>query len=131
MEERDRSNNHQSSSSNAFILGIIIGVGLALLFITKKGRKILKAITNEGMDKIERWEDVLYRKIPATEEIEEADEMMQAQDYEAAEELKKGMSPKHVSEHAVKQALKAEHTVTPEKTQPGGVRRFFKGTKKS
>jgi gas vesicle protein len=130
MEKEHNHNDHQGGSFHPFLLGVIVGVALALLFTTKKGRKILKALTDQGMDKIEKWEEVLYKKIPATEAVEGVDEMLEAQDYEAAEELKEDLSPKHVSEHAVKQALKTEHTPNG-KTSPGGVRRFFKGAKKS
>lgn len=36
--------------SDGFLLGLIIGGGLVLLFTTKKGNKILKVVTDEGLD---------------------------------------------------------------------------------
>lgn len=128
MDRERNQEDHQGGSFHPFLLGVIVGVALTLLFTTKKGRKILKTLTDQGMDKIEKWEEVLYKKMPATEEVEEVDEMMQAQDYEAAEELKEELSPQHVSEHAVKQALKADPA---NGKAAHGVRRFFKGAKKA
>ena len=44
-------NNHsQGGSFNAFLWGLIIGGGAVFLFGTKKGKKILKTITEEGLE---------------------------------------------------------------------------------
>lgn len=129
--EEERHQNQHGGASQAFIVGIVIGVALTLLFTTKKGRKILHTITSEGMDKIERWEELFYKKTPpAVSEVDAIDDMTVANDYLAAEELKVDNNPSHVSKEAVKHALKTEPTANGEH-HPSGVRRFFKGAKKS
>lgn len=56
-------NNGNSHSGNGFasglLWGLIIGGALALLFSTKKGRKILKAITEGGLEGVADLEDLL------------------------------------------------------------------------
>ena len=55
-------NRHHSSGgsgSNLFFLGIIIGVVITLLLTTKKGRKILEILIDEGVEKMSKWEDVI------------------------------------------------------------------------
>lgn len=64
---RDNSDvgNHNTSNgwSSGFLFGLLVGVALALLFTTKKGRRILKVLTDEGMHKLSQWED-LVEKLP-------------------------------------------------------------------
>lgn len=50
---------HQSGSLNGFLLGVAVGVLVALLFTTKKGRHILKTFTEEGLDKVSLLEGLL------------------------------------------------------------------------
>lgn len=51
---------HQGSGSlNTLTLGILIGILLTLLLTTKKGKKLLKLITDEGVEKLGKWEDML------------------------------------------------------------------------
>jgi len=52
-------------SGGPFLLGFLLGIFVALLFTTKKGRKILSALTEEGMNSLE---DLLE---PNTEDLEE------------------------------------------------------------
>lgn len=54
--ENKRSHN---GPHNTFIFGVLVGVLIALLFTTKKGRKLLKVITEEGVDKLSHWEDIV------------------------------------------------------------------------
>lgn len=49
MENNNKSGNNFFSG---FLLGALIGAAIALLFTTKKGKKILKAISEEGEGKI-------------------------------------------------------------------------------
>lgn len=48
----------QSGSSNGFLFGVIVGVVLTLLLSTKKGRKMLRTLTEEGLDKVSTLEDL-------------------------------------------------------------------------
>lgn len=51
----------QQNGGNGFILGVIVGVMIALLFTTKKGRAILRDITEKGIDKLSSLEDLAKR----------------------------------------------------------------------
>ena len=41
--------------SDGFLLGLIIGGGIALLFTTKKGNKILKVVSEEGFEGLSKF----------------------------------------------------------------------------
>lgn len=47
------------SSLNGFVLGLVVGVLITLLFTTKKGRQILQTLTEEGMNKFNEVEDII------------------------------------------------------------------------
>lgn len=113
MEEARRQDHH-SNSGHAFLLGVVVGVAVTLLFTTKRGRKILKALTDEGMDKIGRWEKVLYRTQSETE-----DDGATGSDYVPPEGK---IVPPEDEPNSVAHP--------DDEKQPGG-RRFFKGAKKS
>ena len=55
----DKKNNSGGNGFNVFIFGIFIGVLATLLLTTKKGRKILKTLINEGTERISKWEDIV------------------------------------------------------------------------
>ncbi len=52
-----------NNSSGGFLFGILVGVAITLLFTTKKGRKILKTLTDEGFDKISGLEDLFEKRV--------------------------------------------------------------------
>lgn len=56
MEKRNTGNGF-----NLFLFGVLIGVLATLLLTTKKGRKILKVIMDEGAQRFSRIEDVIGR----------------------------------------------------------------------
>lgn len=43
---------HGNNFLSGFLLGALVGAAIVLLFVTKKGKKILKAISEEGEGKI-------------------------------------------------------------------------------
>lgn len=45
---------------NGFILGLVVGVLVTLMFTTKKGRQILRALTEEGLSRFTEVEDILH-----------------------------------------------------------------------
>lgn len=45
----------QSRFSDGFLLGLIVGGGIALLFTTKKGNKVLKAVSEEGFEGLNKF----------------------------------------------------------------------------
>lgn len=56
----DHKNNH---AGGGFLFGLLVGIALTLLFTTKKGRKILKTLTDEGLDRMSSLEDLFEKKI--------------------------------------------------------------------
>jgi len=53
----------QQRSSNqlhGFFLGLIVGVVVTLLFTTRKGRQIVRTLTEEGLHKFSEVEDILH-----------------------------------------------------------------------
>lgn len=47
---------------NGFVLGFILGAAVVFLLATKKGKKLLKIITEEGLDKVSDLEELLEEK---------------------------------------------------------------------
>lgn len=54
---------NKQHASGGFLFGVIVGVVLALLFTTKKGREILRTLTDEGLNKFADLEDLLQEKV--------------------------------------------------------------------
>lgn len=53
---------HQNGSGgfiNGLVLGVIIGAGLVFLFCTKRGKQVLKAITENGVESFSDLTDIL------------------------------------------------------------------------
>lgn len=53
----NKNNNHESG--NGFLFGVILGSIATLLFTTKKGREIVKDLTEKGIEKFSDLEDRL------------------------------------------------------------------------
>lgn len=72
-------NKGQNSGGNGFILGVIVGVLIALLFTTKKGRAILRDVTDKGIDKLSTLEELRKRagNSDQDEEISEEDDYVE------------------------------------------------------
>ena len=69
MDRKDKcSHSHKNSHGNGFLLGVIVGVIVALLFTTKKGREIVKILTEKGLDKFSDLQKVMNE---ATSDVEE------------------------------------------------------------
>lgn len=52
MEMENNNSNSGSKFINGFLLGALIGAGVVFLLGTKKGKKLLKAISEEGLGNI-------------------------------------------------------------------------------
>ena len=48
-----------SGFGNGVVVGMLMGAILVLLFTTKKGRQILRLLSDEGFDKVKDWEKIL------------------------------------------------------------------------
>lgn len=98
--------NHNGSS---FLFGALIGGGIVFLLGTKKGKQLLKVITEEGLDGIANIGDIV-------EDVEdEYEDQGIIENNPVVEEVKK-------TEQVVKEELIEQ--------KPTGVKRFFKGTRK-
>lgn len=85
-----------------FLLGAVLGSGIIFLFGTKKGKILLKTITEEGLEGISEVEDII-------EEV--------AEEYETPEVLEKKLEPQVNKEQVVEE-------------KSSGVKRFFRGIRK-
>lgn len=97
--------------SSGFLFGLVFGVALTLLFTTKKGRRIFKALTDEGMQRVSRWEDLLER-LP--------------DDYTDEEEV----LAEDNAEYVVPEKPEMRHVERTNGTTKRVSRRFFKGVPK-
>ncbi len=68
MENHDKSDN----SGNGFLIGIILGSVVTLLFTTKKGREIVKDLTEKGLERLSELQNNIDKAI-IVEEAEEND----------------------------------------------------------
>jgi gas vesicle protein len=50
-------NHHSSHNGGSFLLGVIVGAVIVFLFATKKGKKILKLLSEEGLENISKYVD--------------------------------------------------------------------------
>lgn len=80
----------QHHGNGGFLLGILIGVAITLLFTTKRGRRVLKTLTDEGMDKIGSLEELFEKKM-REEEIDD----MGLSDYDAKPTVTTHPAPTH------------------------------------
>lgn len=142
----DKKNNSGGNGFNVFILGIFIGVLATLLLTTKKGRKILKVIIDEGTERISKWEDVIDSlKTQVEEDVDLEDEpimgekVVQIEDSKEPEGVKETKeSEKDTQETEVEEgpplhaavAEKKEPEVEEKEPAPKKKSRFFKGTRK-
>ncbi len=99
MEKRQSGNGF-----NLFLFGVLIGALATLLITTKKGRKILKMILDEGVERFSKIEDVIGR---VEEEMVE-DEMLEEDPVMETVPVEPRPNPiREVSHEAVKTAVEA------------------------
>ncbi|HVF69339.1 MAG TPA: YtxH domain-containing protein [Xanthomonadales bacterium] len=68
----DRKENNHDHNGNGFMLGVFLGSIATLLFTTKKGREIVKDMTEQGLEKFSELQDNIDKAV-VTEEVEEND----------------------------------------------------------
>lgn len=69
--ENNNSNNSGNNFFSGFILGALVGAAVVFLLGTKKGKKLLKAISEEGADNISNILDRANKTEDLDEELEE------------------------------------------------------------
>ncbi|MBP9719269.1 MAG: YtxH domain-containing protein [Candidatus Levybacteria bacterium] len=104
--------------SSGFLLGVVVGVIITLLLTTKRGKKILKMITEEGMNKISNWEDIFS---DAVEEYTTQPAEPKLPSVELAEEIEDD-EPQEI-------IVEKKSSETKEVSKP--IKRFFKGIHRS
>lgn len=150
---QDHNCHHNHESNNGFLLGVIVGAVLTLLMVTKKGRKILRMLTDEGIEKISDLERILEQKIQEVEQQEVAhpedeiigDEYIHDRPVPAivTAPMTNETAPAHHTTqiHKHEEKKEVEHTSSPIEakkqpnevileSRPRHVRRFFKGVPK-
>jgi len=67
---------HGGNGSGGFFVGLLVGVVLTLLLTTKKGRRMFKELTDEGMTKFSDFEKKLQDTLEkdVVEEVDEFDD---------------------------------------------------------
>lgn len=114
-------NNNQGHSGGFFsglLWGAFLGAGAVLLLNTKKGKKLLKTLTEEGADGIANLEELL------TEAIGEKEEEIATPKEKSAP----SKSAKHTNGEARNNEKSAQTPVVQKILTPP--RRFFRGIKK-
>ena len=117
-EVKKEKNNNMSESrfSNGFFLGLIIGGGLVFLLGTKTGKKILKTMSEEGLEGVTNFIEEMDLENPDEEEFQdEVEEEME----EEGEKNPETVEEKKETSNA---QSKTEDKVSPKK-------RFFKKIK--
>lgn len=118
---RSKMDNRRSANNtfNIFLLGIVIGVALTLLLTTKNGRKLLRLITEESLQRLSKWEDRLMSF--EDEKIDDEADFALGEDYQY--EGRDIDSKKEVKE----QKQESGNSTINDQIK---TRRFFKGIKK-
>ena len=79
--------NDENVKSSGFIVGFILGVAAALLLNSKKGRKILKLLMDQGIERLGNWEDVIKDVIEADDDIIEGDDFVTTSTVDSKKEI--------------------------------------------
>lgn len=82
-------NDNRSSGNNffsGFLLGALVGAAIVFLLGTKKGKKILKAISEEGSENITNLLNKIDKSVDLQEEVFEEDDDVILSENTSAEE---------------------------------------------
>lgn len=122
--------NNNNQNNNGFLLGLIIGGVATLLFTTKKGREIVKDLTEQG---IERISDLQGKMDKAVVEYEDVPGEDYVEPEERVAETPEPEKPKLLAKESVSSATAAKsEKVHKEKEVPfppkpqRTVKRFFR-----
>lgn len=92
MHNHDKKNEHthgHHGSGNSFMLGALVGGALVFLLGTKKGRAILRELSDKGLDAIENVQDLSH-----LDDLEEEVAAMGEEPSAVVSESQKEISPK-------------------------------------
>jgi gas vesicle protein len=145
MENNTHRTQQQSGHGNGFLLGVIVGVLITLLFTTKRGRAIFKDAVEKGIQKFSHLEDLIKEAknedfmeedegddfIPSKELLAEPAEKREPKEKEEKNESEK-IKEKPIAAEQPKPTKKAVEEVekAPEKTKPSTGKRWFRGLRR-
>lgn len=120
-----RNNNHHNNGGGGFFIGFLLGILVALLFTTKKGREVLKVLTEKGFEKFSDLEQMLDRTPEEYEE--EEDDYVKPQPSAKPKQIEPTREVRHVV-HVEQEPEFEEEEVEEEvvEKKPEAKRRFFK-----
>lgn len=98
-------NNQYNGLGNGFLLGVIVGAILTLLFTTKKGREILKELLEKGVEKFSNLEDLMrdtYVSDLVDDDFEEEDDFVPTQPVTIVDPPKVKKEPENKPEQVTK-----------------------------
>lgn len=140
----NKKQHHGGGNFNVFIFGVLVGVAATLLLTTKRGRKLLKVITDEGLERFGKFEDIVKTMEKEAEEeatftddgsvVGEDVEDVAGNDYvepEVKEEIEKMEKIEVKPHHAPKVEHKAHVASAPSDEPPAPPKkRLFRGIRK-
>lgn len=123
----DKEKQHSGGLSSGFLLGVIVGVIITLLLTTKRGKKLLKMITEEGMQKFSNLEDVFndIEQEYSTQPVEK--EVLPMTFLEEEEEQTDAEAASEDSDEEKKPVIAKKHPLQKKESKVGSAKRFFKG----
>ena len=118
MEEPQK-NNASSHFAQGFFLGLVFGVGLTLLLVTKKGRKILRTLADEGWENFtELRKNMDAVRSDVSSQIEKAvDEEIVSDEEETPPSEKPEPAPSSPGKNGVKKSVRKLFKGIPKKSQ--------------
>lgn len=125
MEHHHRCNHNQSGTG--FVLGVMVGIILTFLFVTKKGRKILDILTDEGMERLESLEEifqVLEDEDVSSGKVNKKQEAEKKSNKPSVSEVQERTDAQPILQEEKENVSSQETYVTKIKTVP---RRLFRG----
>lgn len=124
--EKQHHHDHQGGGfMNGFLLGAIIGAAVVFFLFTEKGKKLLKTISEEGIEGFADLKDLVQEEMYENEEEYESsyDESSNDREYEEPERLKP--IPHHTDHSHVEPIHHHESSPVSSKAK-----RFFRGIKR-
>lgn len=118
-------NKKNSAGMNLFLFGVIVGVAATLLLTTKKGRKLLKVLTDEGADRLTKFEKMVKEMEVEDEEYFSEDGSQDELDVDGDDYVKEEKKAEHKVE---KIEVKATSSKIDE--APTAKKRLFRGIRK-
>lgn len=109
MEHKEQ----KQGGGNGFILGVLLGAAIVLLFTTKKGRAILRDVSDKVINKLSHLDDLANKADDKIDLIKE--EFAAAFEEEEEEYIKTEPLPKAVKEEILEEEAEAKEAPVEEK----------------